>query len=335
MKNNLLFQNESGILSPSQYFFICEEEKKQLRKQSTRAGVCIVAFFVLRFVISLIIGISPALSTAYFSESSLSFVLEMTVYLLIMFVPFFTAYLLMPENEKNDTDSFGKPISALSGVTAVISGLLFCAVGNIVTTYFITFLSIFGIELTGGEYSVTASPEGLIFQLINIAVLPALIEEFALRFIVMQPLRRYGDTFAVVMSAVIFSLMHGNLIQIPFAFIVGIAIGFFVIQTGSIWVGILIHFLNNAFSVLNTYFLTVKPSFATHFYSLFTAISIVTGITALAVFLTLCKRNRFNNGYRIMSKGSLAGAYMTTPPMIIAILLIVFSTMEFVAFSGE
>lgn len=82
------------------------------------------------------------------------------------------------------------------------------------------------------------------------AVLPALIEEFAMRGVVMQSLRKYGDWFAIIMSSLVFALLHGNMVQIPFAFIAGIAIGYAVTVTGSMWTGVLIHFLNNLASII-------------------------------------------------------------------------------------
>ena len=67
----------------------------------------------------------------------------------------------------------------------------------------------------------------------------------------MQSLRKYGDGFAIIMSSFVFALMHGNMIQIPFAFIAGIGIGYAVIKTGTMWTGIIIHFINNAIAVIS------------------------------------------------------------------------------------
>ena len=64
------------------------------------------------------------------------------------------------------------------------------------------------------------------------------IEEFAMRGVVMQSLRKYGDWFAIIMSSLVLALVHGNMVQIPFAFIAGIAIGYAVTVTGSMWTGV-------------------------------------------------------------------------------------------------
>ena len=95
-------------------------------------------------------------------------------------------------------------------------------------------------------------PFGIVVTIIGAAVIAPLTEEFALRGIVMGSLRKYGEKFAIITSAVLFGLMHGNLRQIPFAFIVGLILGFAVIKTGSLWTGVAIHFLNNLFASVLT-----------------------------------------------------------------------------------
>ena len=92
-----------------------------------------------------------------------------------------------------------------------------------------------GFKLSSPDYEVTDDVFGRIVYFIMVAVVPPLTEELAIRGVIMQPLRRYGDRFAVVASAVLFAVLHGNLIQAPFAFIAGLGIGYAVCITGSLW----------------------------------------------------------------------------------------------------
>jgi membrane protease YdiL (CAAX protease family) len=48
---------------------------------------------------------------------------------------------------------------------------------------------------------------------------------------------------------VVFGLLHGNLEQIPFAMLLGLYLGFVRVKTESILPAVLLHFLNNFFSV--------------------------------------------------------------------------------------
>ncbi len=109
-------------------------------------------------------------------------------------------------------------------------------------------------NLNAAMGSDPTTPIELILNILYISAIPALVEELAFRGIALGMLRKYGDGFAIVISAFLFGILHGNFIQIPFAFCVGIALAYTVVRTGSIVPAILIHFINNAMSCLLTYF---------------------------------------------------------------------------------
>lgn len=105
-----------------------------------------------------------------------------------------------------------------------------------------------------------ATPAAVILSLIRTIVLPAFFEEFVFRGIVLGQLRRYGDGIAVVISAILFGIFHGNLRQIPFAFLVGLVLGYIVVRTNNIWITIAIHFFNNAFACFPDIAKTLLPA---------------------------------------------------------------------------
>lgn len=101
----------------------------------------------------------------------------------------------------------------------------------------------------------------MLMAVVSLCVLPALLEEFIYRGILMQSLRRFGDGFALIVSAVLFSLMHQNLAQFPSALFVGLVLGYFVLHTGSIWVGVLLHFCTNLLALFQV---LVLPRLSLH-----------------------------------------------------------------------
>lgn len=84
-------------------------------------------------------------------------------------------------------------------------------------------------------------------------VVPALFEETLFRGLILNGMREKGKTFAVVMSALIFMLMHGGPDQTIHQFILGIILGYVFIYSGTIWAPVLIHFLNNFYAVTAIY----------------------------------------------------------------------------------
>ena len=106
--------------------------------------------------------------------------------------------------------------------------------------------------LTSNKLSIPSSGEQIPagFGLIFIAVLPAVMEEFAFRKVIFGLARKHGFWPAAVLSSVIFGLMHQNITQGIFAFGMGMIFCYVYEKTGKIWVTILLHFANNAISVL-------------------------------------------------------------------------------------
>lgn len=142
-------------------------------------------------------------------------------------------------------------------------GMSMCALANLLantgTNTLNSILSGFGLKYelpsSDGEKNL------LIFALafLSSAVVPALVEEFSCRGVTLGLLKGHSEGVAIVVSAVIFAVIHGNFVQIPFAFVVGLALAVIRIKTGTLWIAILVHFCNNFVSVLFEYALYNLP----------------------------------------------------------------------------
>ncbi len=87
---------------------------------------------------------------------------------------------------------------------------------------------------------------------ISIVVMAPLVEELLFRGAIQGHLMRKWKMpyLGIVVSSLIFGVVHGNPAQIPFAFVVGMALGWMYYLTGSLVPGMLMHFINNGGSVL-------------------------------------------------------------------------------------
>lgn len=90
----------------------------------------------------------------------------------------------------------------------------------------------------------------ILVSIFSISIVPAVVEEITFRGVMLGSLRRYGDKFAIFMSALLFGILHGNVSQSIFAFILGITFGYMTIKTNSLLPSIIVHMLNNLLSVL-------------------------------------------------------------------------------------
>lgn len=89
----------------------------------------------------------------------------------------------------------------------------------------------------------------LVVFCIQLCVLAPIMEEFLFRGLIQQRLLRYGAPFAIFTSSVLFAMLHGNLAQMVFAFIVGLALGFFAYRFQSIWASVILHACVNGTSI--------------------------------------------------------------------------------------
>ena len=89
--------------------------------------------------------------------------------------------------------------------------------------------------------------------LLVIAVAPAICEELAFRGFILSGLRHMGHKWAAIaLSSVFFGVTHGFLQQSLPACIVGVVIGYIVVQSGSLLPGILFHLTHNSLVVLSS-----------------------------------------------------------------------------------
>lgn len=76
------------------------------------------------------------------------------------------------------------------------------------------------------------------------SILGPISEEILFRGLVLRSLKPYGKRFAIFTSALLFALFHGNILQVPFAFLMGLLLGYAAAEYSIIW-SIVLHIFNN------------------------------------------------------------------------------------------
>lgn len=95
---------------------------------------------------------------------------------------------------------------------------------------------------------------GFISAFIVVGICPAIAEEFAFRGFLFGTLKdKWKPWLAIVVSALLFGAYHMNLLQFVGGTMMGIAIAYVAYRSGSIWVGAIMHFINNGLSVILQY----------------------------------------------------------------------------------
>lgn len=105
--------------------------------------------------------------------------------------------------------------------------------------------------------------------LLLVALLPCILEETVYRGVFYQEYRKVNPWRAVIFSGFLFGLMHGNLNQFCYAFVMGMIFALLIEATGSILSTMVLHFVLNAGSVIAIYILPKFYELAQEVYLMF------------------------------------------------------------------
>lgn len=222
--------------------------ERSFKRQSNRLGWILTAMVGILLVSSfLIYGISHILSLAAGDNIRISVraVIESLLYMCSFIIPAALFYIL-PHRE------ICRPAGFSPRITRYFPLILFA------------FLAInLGLSVVNGLFcqavGIVSEPEPLDKNIQNAEIVllymttslaPAFAEEVLFRGVVYTNLRPYGKSAAVLISAVLFGLMHMNAEQFLYTTTAGILLAVLYEMTGSIWSGVLIHMCNNLYSVL-------------------------------------------------------------------------------------
>lgn len=136
------------------------------------------------------------------------------------------------------------PLGPFSFVQCLLISLSALYLSNLATLLVLDVVGILrGRPVTNPVDSMLAMPLWLSFLLLCIAA--PLAEEWMFRGLLLRRLRPYGDRFAIVASALLFALFHGNLNQYLYAFAVGCIFAYVALNTRCLWQTMLLHCLVN------------------------------------------------------------------------------------------
>ena len=93
----------------------------------------------------------------------------------------------------------------------------------------------------------------LVIELIGSAILSPIMEELVFRGIVFGNMRKIMNVpQAVFLSALLFGLIHFNIVQFVYAFLLGLVLAAFMYKSGHVYAAMIGHITANAFAVIRT-----------------------------------------------------------------------------------
>ena len=310
-----------------------EAEKNNLRRDANYIGFVMLAMTLAMQTVYIVVVTAlvafGVLSSERLSHSTLG--MDNTTYLLF-YAAIYTFAMGVPAvivsliaGKRHFPLSPARRVNAGDAFYGVLASLGVCMLANVVASYFVAFFESLGAEDAPPPSFLEPNSQSLLVNIVVFALLPALLEEMVFRGYVLRALRRYGDWSAIVVSAVLFGLMHGNISQIPFALIVGLALGWLYVATENIWLAVSVHFTNNAFSFLLEYLsINLDDASKEKFYGI--SIFAITALGVLCVGVLIARRSSLFRRLphkTPLTMGARIGVLLTAPALILSVLVFI------------
>jgi len=126
----------------------------------------------------------------------------------------------------------------------MISGTM--ALSLLLYSFFPEAFAASGMDSFSAEYSKEMAGEGF-YIAITVAILPAILEELLIRGVVRSEYSKYGGGAAIIMSSVLFGLLHFSPVRFPIYFFCGVVLALTASAADSIMPAVIVHVANNLF----------------------------------------------------------------------------------------
>lgn len=208
-------------------------------------------YFLLVFLYFLGVSffLAPVLGMMFPSSAMATIVMQFIIFLPLLFFYFYR----YPVSVK-ETLSL-RPIRLLDLLLCL--GVTLCAMPLVSMIVLVT--SVFQTNLAEASLE-TMMGSNFYLVLFLTAIQPAVFEELVFRGVAFRAYGHLGQKKAVLISALLFALLHMNLQQALYAFVLGVLFAFFVGRTGSILASMVPHFFINASNWAAMYLSSAQPT---------------------------------------------------------------------------
>lgn len=134
-------------------------------------------------------------------------------------------------------------------ITMTVYSLAFMVFGSMALSLIMYKFFPTAFSSSGSSYmSYSASDaDGAIYAAVTLAIVPAVLEEFLFRGIIAAEYNTYGALTSIIMSTVMFSMLHMDFVRLPIYLFTGCVLALTASTSNSVFSSMLVHALNNIF----------------------------------------------------------------------------------------
>lgn len=275
---------------------LLKTEYNRFMKNKSLSKTYFIYFLILLFLV--VVRVLASEGCFSFLGGYADYVFTFIIQVLILFGFSFFIFSFLTKRKKKDLLKeycFNK-ISLKSVLICVLIGVVVYFLNSYIASFFYCILSLFGFTISGGEAIQSYPVWLLMINLIFTALLPAICEETVHRGMLLSQVKKKGLGFAIIISSLLFGLLHINIYQFFYASILGLLLAVLTISTNSIYPAMIVHFMNNALNVYMS-FASVNKLFSARLVSEFFALANVNsffGVIFLILFFLFLLFSLFN-----------------------------------------
>lgn len=239
-----------------------EENKKLARKHFSRLGWYFMFGTLVIYVVQLVpMYLVQAWKPQWLENGNISLLLSI-VPMYVIALPFLIWLLKKLPAQTPGRQLQGEGQEALEGAEKRSGkGFWPMSVGQVAVSALMCYAIMYvcnlaGVTLTGIISMIKGSPvDNVMVQVTSTGntvliflytvICAPIFEEYIFRKLIVDSTVRYGEKTAVLLSALMFALFHGNLNQFVYAFGIGLFLGFLYVKTGQLKITIVLHMIIN------------------------------------------------------------------------------------------
>lgn len=194
---------------------------------------------------------------AYFQSKDLQTGLIITQYIIILLPPIIyimAKRLSVREVLKLNKISFKHVFLIICITILIYPAAIF---GNALLITIISFLGNLNIP----QLPTATNRSEYLMLIFIISISAGICEEIFFRGFILSGYERMGKKKAIIFSAILFGFFHFNIYNLLGPIILGLVFGYLVLETGSIFAGMVGHIVNNGFAVTLGYILNLAADF--------------------------------------------------------------------------
>jgi hypothetical protein len=166
-------------------------------------------------------------------------------------------------------------------VIAIFLQMISALIANMVAAPLID--EVFGVDIYQmlEDTPTTSSVTKMIATILYTCIIAPVTEELVLRGFVLKNLSRVSQKFGIVVSALIFALMHENIPQFILAFMVGIFLAYVTVKHNSLVPSIILHIIVNSTNTIISLIAEINENLGNVIYGFWVIFFIIAGAVVL------------------------------------------------------